>query len=89
MTQHYKRSTNVEAVEVDQEWMILHAEDYTVTKLNEVGGLCWSLLKEEQSVRGIAEEMSKIYGVAAEETQGDIESFLAELLKLGLVEHAD
>jgi len=89
MIRQYKRSTNVEAVEIDNEWMVLHADQYTVTKLNEVGGVCWSLLKKEQSVQAIAEEMEKIYGTAVQETEGDIESFLGELLKLGLIEHAN
>ncbi|TDG00292.1 PqqD family protein [Paenibacillus piri] len=89
MSQQYRRSMNVEAVEVENEWMILHADQYTVTKLNEVGGLCWELLKEERSVQALAEEMGRQYDVAAQETEQDIESFLEELLKLGLVEHAN
>lgn len=88
MSKRYKRSTNVEAVVVDQEWMILHADQYTVTKLNEVGGRCWSLLKENQTAESLTQELLKEYDIAEEEARRDIESFLDELQRLGLIEYA-
>jgi hypothetical protein len=84
----YRRTMNVEALEVDREWMVLNAEKFTVTKLNEVGGLCWSLLKDAQTLDTLSEALSEKYGIAQEEAKGDVEPFLAELQKLGLIEYA-
>jgi hypothetical protein len=84
----YKRSMNVEALEVDREWMVLNAEKFTVTKLNEVGGLCWSLLKDAQTLDSLSEVLSEKYAISREEAKSDVELFLAELQKLGLIEHA-
>jgi hypothetical protein len=88
MIKQFKRSTNVEAVEFDNEWMILNADQYTVTRLNEVGGVCWSLLKQTQSIQALTVEVQKRYNITEQEAEADIESFLGELLKLGLVEYA-
>ncbi|UUZ80819.1 PqqD family protein [Paenibacillus sp. P26] len=88
MSTQFKRSMNVEALEVEQEWLILNADQYTVTKLNEVGGLCWSLLKEPRTVDALASELQNHYEITAEEAESDVETFLSELMQLGLVEHA-
>ncbi|WKB35475.1 hypothetical protein QS257_18380 [Terrilactibacillus sp. S3-3] len=47
MTDYFIRKPNCETVQVDDEWVILNPETYTVTKLNEAGGRCWSLLSEK------------------------------------------
>lgn len=88
MSRWYKRSANVEALEVEQEWMILHADQYTVTKLNEIGGFCWALLRENQSADSLAQELLKEYDIGEEEARRDIETFLCELQRLGLIEYA-
>lgn len=88
MSMLYKRSMNVEALEMDEEWLILNAEQYTVTKLNEVGGLCWSLLKEPKTVGSLALELQSHYEITAEEAERDVEAFLDQLSQLGLIEYA-
>jgi hypothetical protein len=88
MTPVFKQTTNLETLEVDQECMVLHADQFTVTKLNEVGGICWSLLKEAQTVQSLAEELQRRFDITQDEAEGDVRAFLEELTKLGLVEHA-
>ncbi len=46
----YIRKVELEAVEMDDSWIILHPTDYTVTKMNGLGGVCWNLLSERQSI---------------------------------------
>jgi len=84
----YKRSMNVEALEMEQEWLILNADHYTVTKLNEVGGLCWSLLREPQTADSLALTLQDHYEITAQEAEQDVRAFLAQLSQLGLIEDA-
>ncbi|CAG7613257.1 hypothetical protein PAESOLCIP111_01580 [Paenibacillus solanacearum] len=88
MSKKFKRSMNVEVMETEQEWLILNAEQYTVTKLNEVGGLCWTLLKEPQTADSLALELQKHYDITAQEAVQDVTTFLTHLDQLGLIEDA-
>ncbi|WP_035206555.1 PqqD family protein [Metabacillus indicus] len=85
MTITYKQAPDCETVEVDGEWIILHTENFTVTKLNESGGLCWSLLKEKTSAGAL---LKSIRPFSAHYTETDIQLFLDELTSCGLIEHA-
>ncbi|MDQ1910418.1 PqqD family protein [Paenibacillus sp. GD4] len=85
----YKRNTQAETLEVDGEWVILHTAKYTVTRLNEVGGLCWELLQQHRTVQELTEEVMKSYDITAQEAERDIEGFIEELRRMDLVEHAD
>jgi hypothetical protein len=89
MADQFKRNINVEAIEFENEMIVLQADRYTVTKLNEVGGFCWSLLIHPMSIKNLAAEVQKRYDITEQEAQNDIENFLAELLKLGLVQRAN
>jgi hypothetical protein len=84
----YKRNTMVEAFCVDEEWLILHPERCTITKLNEVGRFCWERLDREYSLTVLAEEVQREYDISAEQALEDIERFLEELSQIGLVERA-
>lgn len=84
----YIRTTDAEAVEMDNEWVVLHADQFTVTKLNEVGGVCWKLLDAPQSLESLAGEVQKLYDIEENEAVQDIRLFLDRLLEIGLVRHA-
>lgn len=86
MSMKYRWSKEVEAVELDSEWMILHAEQRTVTNLNEVGGLVWANLREPSSVEEIVDAVVQSHDVAREQALADIMAFLEELGQHGLVE---
>lgn len=87
--QLYMRSIDAEALEVEEEWMVLHADQFTVTVMNELGGFCWSLLGEPQSLESLSAACLQAYGgVGMEEASADIESFLGTLMEIGLVRHA-
>jgi hypothetical protein len=76
-----------EATELDGEWIILNTDDYTVTKINEVGGICWSLLSEAQTSDTLTHSLLGIYEISKNEEQvkKDVEEFLQNLLECGLI----
>ncbi|MNR56144.1 Coenzyme PQQ synthesis protein D (PqqD) [compost metagenome] len=70
------------------EWIILNTDEYTLTKLNNVGGFCWSLLGAAQTVSSISEAIRKEFESVDETVEEDIEMFLNEMVARGLVQHA-
>lgn len=85
----YKQKSSFEAAELDGEWVILNTEQYTVTKLNQVGGYCWNLLKEHQTVESLAEAVAENFSAEVSEINRDIEDFLTRLLQFELIQYAD
>jgi hypothetical protein len=88
MSTPYIRKSNYESVELDGEWIILNTEGYTITKLNEVGGFCWSLLSSSQTIDSMVQALLDQYKIADEAVEEDIESFLADMMECGLIQHA-
>ncbi len=83
----YVRSGKAEAYTVEHECLVLNAERYTITKLNEVGSICWELLREHKDARQLAEELALRFDVGQEQALADAEQFLWQLLQLELIEH--
>ena len=84
----YIRKSDYETVEFDGEWVILNTDCYTVTKLNDIGGQCWSLLGEAQTVESLSKAIEQNYGTVGQELNSNIETFLAELMEYGLIQYA-
>lgn len=84
----YIQKNNYETVELDGEWIILNTADYTVTKLNEVGGFCWLLLSEAQTADSLAQAVHEKYEWVTDTVDMDMERFLSELMQCGLIQHA-
>jgi len=83
----YKRTVNAEAFEVEGEWVIMHADQYTITKLNELGGLIWTKLEQAQTSDSLVAEILDVYEISEQEARADVEAFVQELLRLGLIDH--
>lgn len=84
---HYIQSENLEATKIDDEWIILNSNDFTITKLNEVGGYFWSLLKDKHSVDSIIEAVQASFNETDNISKIEIEEYLVELKKYGLIQH--
>lgn len=84
----YIRKEGYDTVELNNEWIILNSQEYTVTTLNEVGGYCWELLHEKQTVKTIVQELKGEYDIDKESVQADIETFLSNLMQYGLIQYA-
>jgi hypothetical protein len=80
-----------DATELDGEWIILNTDDYTVTKINEVGGICWSLLNQAQTADTLTQSLLDIYeiGIDEEQVKKDVEEFLHNLVECGLIQNAN
>jgi hypothetical protein len=86
MTIKYIRKLNCEVMELDDEYMIINAERYTVTELNKVGGFCWDLLAEDHSVEEIIEAVRNKFKVTDPSLEEDIQAFITNLKDCGLIE---
>ncbi len=91
MMKQYIRKSNVEATEFDGEWIILNTQQYTISKLNGVGGQCWSLLSKVQTVETLTKSLMEEYGLVQNEKQinQDVNDFLCSLFQFKLVEYVD
>ncbi|MEH7304667.1 PqqD family protein [Neobacillus drentensis] len=87
----YIQSGNCEATELDGEWIILNSTQFTITKLNEVGGHCWSMLKEAQTVDTLTQTLLEKFSIREnlEQIKMDMEEFVENLVQYGLINYAD
>ncbi|CAN7588946.1 PqqD family protein [Rossellomorea sp. LjRoot5] len=90
MSERYVQRKKYEASQFDDEWIILNTDLYTVTKVNEVGGFCWSLLESAQTIDSIAAAVAGHFNISEthETIIDDIRDFIMELQHYGLVEYA-
>lgn len=90
MNEKYVQRSQCEATQLEDEWVILDTHLYTITKINDVGGFCWSLLNQPKSLVMLVDAISGEYKAESksEAIHQDIEKFLSDLMSCGLVEHA-
>ncbi|MBO1512385.1 PqqD family protein [Metabacillus bambusae] len=87
MKQYIKKS-DYETVNLDDEWIIMNTDNFTVTKLNAIGGFCWTLLEHPQSISSLSQSIKQNYDLQNESLLTDVEEFLGELIEYGLVQNA-
>jgi hypothetical protein len=87
MTQYIQKN-NYETTKLDDEWIILNTDNYTITKLNDLGGFCWTLLQETQTINSLHQAIESEYNLTNEKIESDIETFLSDLIKYGLINDA-
>jgi hypothetical protein len=83
----YIKKSNVEATLLDNEWILLNVDKFTVTKVNQLGGYCWDLLNEVQTLNELYRSIRVQFPESEELTITDIEQYLTQLIECGLVEH--
>ncbi|MBM7651841.1 PqqD family protein [Neobacillus cucumis] len=90
ITQFIQKGT-CEATELDGEWVILDTNQFTVTKLNEVGGFCWVMLQKAQTAETLTQSVVEKFSVSESQDQvkKDMEEFLKNLDQCGLIQHAN
>ena len=90
MNTSYVQRSQCEATQIEDDWVILDTNLYTITKINDVGGFCWSLLNEPKTLDSLVDSVTEEFYVKIPKStiQRDIENFLSDLLNYGLVEHA-
>jgi hypothetical protein len=88
MIDHYVQKNHYETIQLDEEWIILNTDDFTLTKLNAMGGFCWSALHQAHTLHSLVQTVQEKYESVSETVEKDIETFLADLMLCGLLKHA-
>jgi len=88
MNQYIRNEKYDVAANFDNEWIILNSDKFTVTKINDIGGFCWTLLQKPQTVHSLAQAIRVEYVGVNETVEDDIHHFLSNLLKLHLINYA-
>ncbi|WP_368657345.1 PqqD family protein [Metabacillus halosaccharovorans] len=86
--QHYIKKDDYETVQLDNEWIIMNTDQFTVTKLNEIGGFCWSLLEKPQTINALTQSVMVQFNIDQVNLSNHINDFLQELMEYGLIQHA-
>lgn len=84
----WKIMVNTDAVALDGEWVVLDAERYVVTKLNESGGFLWNLIKQGATFGMLTEALEDAYAISPEQAAADVTAFVAHLKEVGLIRDA-
>ncbi|OXM85206.1 PqqD family protein [Paenibacillus rigui] len=87
MTQYVWRN-QYETVELDGEWIILNTDSFTVTKLNDLGGFCWTLLQSAQTLPALLQAVHEQYEAVSPTAEQELESFVTDLMQRGLLKYA-
>ncbi|AJD92685.1 hypothetical protein JMA_33680 [Jeotgalibacillus malaysiensis] len=74
-----------EKMEFNDEAVILHAEQFTVTTLNETGLFCWELLSQGKTIDEIRQQLLAVYDAPPEVIERDLEVFFRDMQQKGLV----
>ncbi|MFC0269933.1 PqqD family protein [Metabacillus herbersteinensis] len=82
----YVQKNSYETVQMEGEWIILNTNEYTVTKLNEAGGFCWSLLEKPQTINSLLASIHEKYDIDDKEASKYVNAFLLELIDCGLIQ---
>jgi len=84
-TLKYTWAPYVETIQVDGECVVIQAEKYTTTRLNQTGGWIWSQLQEPQTVSDLVEKLVENFNVPKEQAEADINDFLQEIQRVELI----
>jgi Coenzyme PQQ synthesis protein D (PqqD) len=86
----YVQRDQCEATQLEDEWVILNTRLYTITKINGVGGFCWSLLTQPKTLEMLVDAIAEQYNTenSIEDIKQDMKGFLSELMSYGLIKHA-
>ncbi|MFC4776138.1 PqqD family protein [Paenibacillus sp. GCM10023252] len=87
--QKLRQHPYVEAAEMEGEWVLLHMETHSVTKINGVGGVIWSLIPEYPTVDQLVTRIQLDYEVEKSQLEADVSSFIENLVDCELLELQD
>lgn len=82
----YIQTDNYEVTRLDDEFIILDMDQFTITKLNAMGGLIWSLLSEVQTAESLMHAIQEQYPCSDDHVKSDIQFFLSDLIHCGLIQ---
>ena len=83
----YVQNKNTTITQYDDEYEVLNTDNHTVTKLNAVGGFCWQVLHEEQTIDSLLQAIHEEFTEDEPPEKREVEEFLIDLIQCELVHH--
>lgn len=87
MSTNYVCPSTIDMVEVEDEWIVMNTEQFTITKLNPIGAFILKNIQANHSIDEIIEDISTNYSADKMVLQTDIQAFLEELEEIGLIKN--
>lgn len=84
----FRWSKDVESHEMDGQWILMNAQDFTVTKFEGLGGFIWSHFREPSTKERIVELILEAYDATREQVEMDVNHFVNHLLHLRLLDNS-
>lgn len=89
MNSQYVCSEHIELMEMDQEWIVMDTERFTITKINPMGAYILKALMDQQRFDYIIEEIHTRFGVEFNRVKAETIAFLQQLQRIGIIhEHS-
>ncbi|GKS10519.1 hypothetical protein YDYSY3_15190 [Paenibacillus chitinolyticus] len=86
MEKKFRRHQDTEVMLLDGEYVIMQMNRQSITRVNEVGGMIWSLLSEARTVHELVLCLQDHYETTYQTAENDIHLFLQQLEQYDLVE---
>lgn len=80
------RKKEIVAADMDGEMVLMSIENGKYYNLGKTGGVIWGLLEKAMSVDVIVEVLMERYDVTRQQCEEDVQSFLSDINKEGLLE---
>lgn len=79
------RAEGFSTAQVQDDLMMLNVEQGAYYSLDPIGAEIWKLLEQPAAVRDLVDRLQKRYDVSAEQCQADVQAFLEEMQKNGMI----
>ncbi|MFD0771239.1 PqqD family protein [Bacillus sp. CGMCC 1.60114] len=87
MSLKYECTNDINIVEIDNEWIIMNTENFTVTKVNAIGAYILEEVRGQREFEDIICNIADNYDVDLNTARLDALAFLEELKGIGLIQN--
>jgi len=81
----YECKKNIDILEIDNDWIIMDTETFTVTKINAIGAYILNGVKEQREIEDIIGSIATDYDIELNVARTDTLAFLKELEEISLI----
>ena len=85
MILQYTCPSKIELIEMDQEWIVMDTEGFTITKINRMGAYILEALMAHKTVDEIVDMIGMNYEVKASQARAETMAFLQQLQRIGII----
>ena len=82
----YRWEANVESMDVQGDWIVMHPENMTITKLQDVAAYIWSRLRDPATTAELVNDVLSVFAVTRDVAEPEVAEFLHELIRIGIIE---